>query len=382
MILSLAAPGKYLQGKHLLRGLYTHAAHLGSKFALLTDKTVYEIIREKVEESFAASEGRYGVILYNGESTREEADRVAEIIKRERYDVIIGAGGGKALDTAKLTADILSLPLVIVPTAASSDAPCSAMSVIYDTNGTFVVSARMKRNPDIVLVDTAVIANAPVRTLVAGMGDAFATYYEARACAQSGACNFSGGTASESGYALAKLCNELLLEYGYKAKQDAEMKQWSTALEKVVEANIYLSGIGFENNGCAIAHAMYSGMTAILKPFPALHGEAVAFGTIVQLVTERMFKTDQAEFNQAVEFYKKVGLPLTFEDMGIRQPSNDQLYLISEAACTKSRNAFNMPFKITPEIIYDSIITTLRLFGRDKTGSMSIGSEDACHEFV
>jgi len=362
VVLSLSTPGKYLQGKDLLHNLSMHVGYLGSNFAVLSDEIVYKIVKGKVEAGFARSEGRYGYIQYNGESTKEEADRVAEIIIKEGYDVIIGVGGGKTLDTAKLVSNILSLPLVIVPTAASSDAPCSAMSVIYDRDGTFVVSARMKKNPDIVLVDTVIIANAPVRTLVAGMGDAFATYYEARACAQSGANNFSGGMASEAAYALAKLCNELLLKYGHKAKRDVEKKQWSEALEKIVEANIYLSGVGFENNGCAIAHAMYNGMTAVLKPFPVLHGEAVAFGTMVQLVTEQMFKKDNAEFDRAVAFYKKVGLPLTFENMGIKQPSNDQLYLISEATCTKSRNAFNMPFKITPEIIYDSIIKTNRLF--------------------
>lgn len=362
MILSLSAPGKYLQGKGLLNNLHMYVKDLGSKFALLADGIVYEIVEERVREGFAGAEEAYGFIHYNGESTQEEADRIADIIQKEGYNVMIGIGGGKTLDTAKLVSNQLDIPLAIIPTVASTDAPCSAMSVIYDADGTFVVSARMKKNPDIVLADTSVIVNAPVRSLVAGMGDAFATFYEARACRRSGAGNFSGGVASEAGYALAELCNRLLLKYGYQAKRDAERKQWSEALEKVVEANIYLSGVGFENNGCAIAHALYNGMTAVLKPFPVLHGEAVAFGTIVQLVAERMPETEIAEFNKVVRFYNKVGLPLTFEDMGIKRPGNDQLYLISEATCTKSKNAFHMPFKVTPEIIYDSIVSTLNMF--------------------
>lgn len=362
MILSLSAPGKYFQGKNLLIDIYARVGFLGTKFAILTDDIVFKIVSEKITKSFTEADGKYVFVKFNGESTTEEANRVAKKVLENRCDVIMGIGGGKTLDTAKLVSNNLSLPLVIVPTVASSDAPCSAMSVIYDTDGTFIISARMKKNPDIVLVDTSIIAEAPVRTLIAGIGDAFATYYEARACKQSGAKNFSGGVASEAGYSIAKLCNDLLLEFGKKAKQDVENKQWSEALEKVVEANIYLSGVGFENNGCAIAHAMYNGLTAVLKPFPVLHGEAVAFGTIVQLIAEGLFETGKDEFNRVVDFYKEIGLPLTFKGMGIGELEDEKLRLIAEATCTKSKNAINMPFAVTPDIIYKSIKKTLNLF--------------------
>jgi glycerol dehydrogenase len=223
----------------------------------------------------------------------------------------------------------------------------------------------MKKNPDMVIVDTNVIANAPVRLLVAGMGDAFATYYEARACHQSGTTNYTGGRHTEAAFALAKLCNDILLEYGVEAKQSVEKKEWSEALEKVVEANILLSGVGFENNGCAIAHAIYNGMTAAIKPFPIMHGEGVAFGTIVQLVTEYMVNNqwNDEEFKEVLNFYVSVGLPYSFENLGIDSPSDQLLMEISEATCSSGPNAHKMPFEVTPQVIYESLLRVNKLYG-------------------
>lgn len=72
-------------------------------------------------------------------------------------------------------------PVIICPTVASTDAPCSALSVVYTDEGVFQEYLFLKRNPDVVLVDTAVIAASPLRLTVAGMGDALATYFEVRA---------------------------------------------------------------------------------------------------------------------------------------------------------------------------------------------------------
>jgi glycerol dehydrogenase len=256
------------------------------------------------------------------------------------------------------------LPLTIIPTAASSDAPCSALSVIYNSDGTFLKSMRMKKNPDLVLVDTEIIVKAPVRLLVAGMGDAFATYYEARACKRSSSNNFTGGIQTEAAYSLAKLCNDVLLKYGEKAKKSVEEKQWSEELENIVEANIYLSGVGFENNGCAIAHAIYNGMTTVLKPFPVMHGEGVAFGTIVQLVTEYLNEGtwNENEWAEVVRFYKKIGLPLSFKDLGVLNLEEDTIWSIAEATCNSGPNAHKMPFEVTPEVIYKSLIRVNTIF--------------------
>ncbi len=80
-------------------------------------------------------------------------------------------GGGKVIDTAKTVGDQLNLPTVIIPTTASNDAATSALAAMYFEDGALDELVFFNKNPDIVLVDTEVIMNAPVRFLVAGMGD-------------------------------------------------------------------------------------------------------------------------------------------------------------------------------------------------------------------
>jgi glycerol dehydrogenase len=354
MVKTLAAPAKYYQGPDILGELYTYIGHIGKKFAVLTDDIVLGIVGDKIDAGFTGTEGAYDVVLFAGESTQEEAERIAALAARGRHDGIIGIGGGKVTDTAKLVADISGLPVVIIPTAAATDAACSAMSVIYDENGTFVVSRKMKKNPDVVLVDTAVIACAPLRTFVAGVGDAFSCYYEARACRESGAVNYTGGAGTQAAFAIAELCNKVLRENAVSAKTAVEKRQWSEALDKTIEANIYLGGVGFENNGCAIAHGVYNGMTAVIKPFHAMHGEAVAVGTLIQLAAE---KISAREWDEVVDFYRQVGLPLCFEDLGVKNLDDALIMKIAEAACTVSPNVHKMPFKVTPALLFDAIKT-------------------------
>lgn len=363
MYKSLVTPGKYYQGKDILNELYSHIEYLGKSFVIITDEFVRKIVEKKVETGFVGTNGIFEYINFNNESTEAEALRIAYIISNKNIDGIIGIGGGKVIDTSKYVSDISGIPLVIIPTSASSDAPCSAISVIYDENGRFIKAKRTRKNPDMVLVDTMVISQAPERLLIAGMGDAFATYYEARACNKAGKLNYTGGNNTEGAFELTKLCNDILLENGLEAKNSVVRKEWSMELEKVVEANIYLSGVGFENNGCAIAHAMYNGMTSALTPFNAMHGEGVAFGTIVQLVTEYKAagQWNREEFTEVVDFYKKIGLPLSFKDLGIDR-INDKTLMDIALATSMTKNAKNMPFDVTPIVLFESMVEINKMF--------------------
>ena len=130
------------------------------------------------------------------------------------------------------------------------------------------------------------IAQAPPRLLVAGMGDALATWFEARTCVAGSVKNMRGGGSTRSAAALAELCYRTLLEDGAAALRAVETKVVTPALERLVEANTLLSGLGFESSGLAAAHAVHNGLTAAPGTHPYLHGEKVAFGLLVQLVLE------------------------------------------------------------------------------------------------
>lgn len=360
-IMSLAGPEAYYQGKGLLKNMTSCISNLGKRFLLITDDIVWEIIKKDAAEAFSGSDLTFEVERFGGESTENEAKRLAKRAQVLRCDALIGAGGGKVIDSTKFAADLIGKPVVIVPTAAASDAPCSAMSVVYDDDGTFLVSRRMKHHPAVVLVDTEIISGAPVRLLRAGIGDAYATWYEARAAHKAGASNYNNGVATEAAYALARLCNEILLESAEDAVHQVEKKEWSEAVDRTAEAAIYLSGIGFENNGCAIAHAFYSGLTERIKPFPAMHGEAVAVGTLVQLELEYLEsgKRDEAEWSEVTGFYEKTGLPKCLTDIGIEPMDDEGLLHLAEIVC-RLPNAGRMPFTVQPEMLAEAIRTVDR----------------------
>src|SRR5699024_7644546 len=114
----------------------------------------------------------------------------------KKADVVIGLGGGKTIDTAKAVGDALGIAVVVAPTTASTDAPTSALSVIYSDDGVFEGYKFYTKNPDLVLVDSKVIVNAPVFLLASGMGDAMATFVETRASLKRNSNTMAGGKAT------------------------------------------------------------------------------------------------------------------------------------------------------------------------------------------
>ena len=187
----------------------------------------------------------------------------SELLKENGSELECSALIGKIFDTAKAAAYYEKTPVLICPTIASTDAPCSALSVIYTDEGVFEEYLFLPKNPDLVLMDTDVITASPVRLTVAGMGDALATYFEARACVTKGAGTCAGGLSTEAAYALAKLCFDTLMNEGVKAKIALDAGVCTKAVEKVIEANTLLSGIGFESCGLAGAHAIHNGLTVL-----------------------------------------------------------------------------------------------------------------------
>lgn len=262
-------------------------------------------------------------------------------------------GGGKIHDSAKAAAYYQGAPVVIIPTIASTDAPCSALSVIYSETGVFERYLFLNSNPDLVLVDTDIIAAAPSRLLVSGMGDALATYFEARAVAASGALSCAGGKPTKGALALAKLCYETLLEDGVKAKLAVEAGACTQAVENIIEANTYLSGIGFESGGLAGAHAIHNGLTVIKDCHHLYHGEKVAFGTLTQLVLEN---AGQESLEEVIGFCMDVGLPTTFAELGMARPDKDLLMEAAVRACSPDDTLVNMPFEVTPEMVYAAMV--------------------------
>jgi glycerol dehydrogenase len=239
------------------------------------------------------------------------------------------------------------------PTVASSDAPCSALSVIYSEEGVFQEYRFYRKNPDLVLVDTAVIAQAPPRFLVAGMGDALATWFEARTCVAGCVRNMRGGASTRSAAALAELCFKTLMEDGGAALHAVATNAVTPALERLIEANTLLSGLGFESSGLAAAHALHNGLTVAPGTHHYLHGEKVAFGLIVQLVLEGSPGTT---IDQVFGFSAQVGLPITLSEIGLGELPRDLLGQIARRATAPGETIHNEPFEVTEDMVADAIL--------------------------
>lgn len=334
----MRSPGKYVQGPGALAQLPGHIADLGSRALLIATASgkarVEETLRQGGGESFPFA-------TLEGECCIQEVERLGGIFRAEGCDVVVGIGGGKVLDTAKAVAYFEQVPVVIVPTAASSDAPCSALSVLYKQDGEFDRYLFLRQSPQLVLVDTGMIARAPARLLAAGMGDALATYFEARAVRQSGKDNQVGGKPTLAATLLATQCYKTLLRDGEMALLAARAHRCTPAFENIVEINTYLSGVGFESGGLGAAHAYQKGFTTIPR-LKSYHGEIVAFGTIAQLVLEN---APEEELRAVVEFCIAAGLPVTFADLGIPDVTEDELLTAAEFSTRPGMTIHNMPFE-------------------------------------
>jgi glycerol dehydrogenase len=256
-------PGKYIQGAGAIGELPALVELLGKRGLLLTSPSVKATVLPQC--SVDSTKAVIRTELFQGECCEEELSRVSGLVAEKQIDVLIGMGGGKTIDTAKIVADRARIPVIIIPTIASTDAPCSGCAVVYTKGGIFETVRYQKANPAAVLVDVNIIAAAPVRFLVSGMGDALSTWFEAKSCDRTQSANECGGLSTASGLQIAKLCYETLLNYGVAAKIASEKRIVTPALDHVVEANILLSGLGFESGGLASAHSIHNGLTALAE---------------------------------------------------------------------------------------------------------------------
>lgn len=347
-----AFPGKYIQGENALQELLRLVKLFGQKALVIASPSVISTILPK----YPLQEKDVEVIVekFSGECCERELTRLSTVIAKNNPAVIVGMGGGKTIDSAKIVADRAHIPVIIVPTIASTDAPCSGVAIIYSEEGVFNSVYNTRLNPPVVLVDTSIIADAPARFLVAGMGDAMATWFEARSCSHSHSLNVCGGYSTLTGLNLAKLCYDTLLQYGPAAKLDCDQNKVTPTLNNIVEANTLLSGIGFESSGLAAAHAIHNGLSALEETHSFYHGEKVAFGVITGL---HLTGASNEEKETVYSFFEKVGLPTCLSDIGIKEVNQDKLMKVAVKACLPEETIHHEIKPVIPEKVIEAMIS-------------------------
>jgi len=344
-------PGKYIQGVGAIGELPALVKLLGRQGLALASPSV----KDKVLPQCGIDLEAQGIPteLFRGECCEEELGRLATVIAEKQADVLVGMGGGKTIDTAKIVADRADIPVIIIPTIASTDAPCSGCAVRYSRDGIFDAVFYQKTNPAAVLVDVGIIAAAPTRFLVAGMGDALSTWFEARSCDRTQSANECGGYSTMTGLHIAKLCYDTLLTCGATAKVASERQIVTPALEHIIEANILLSGLGFESAGLASAHSIHNGLTALAETHAFYHGEKVAFGVLAGL---QLADASVEESETVFSFCEDIGLPTTLADIGLGNASREELMVAAEKTCAPGQPVHHEAGVITPGKVLNAML--------------------------
>ncbi len=315
---TIGFPGRYIQGPGALGALGPTLSELGAgRACVILDIAIAERLEPVVDATLGGADIAWTRLDFSFECTAQTIARLAGAAQAHGSDVVVVIGGGKAIDSAKGVARALRLPIVVCPSAASSDAPTSRLIIRYDDDHRVAGVDVLPRNPDAVIVDTEVIVAAPKRLFAAGIGDAISKFYEVTQCTRAQGVNAFGTASLPTALRMAEQTRATLFASGAQAYRDVAQGQLSDAVEQVVEATVLHSGIGFESGGLSLAHALIRGVTAVPAMAAKLHGELVAFGTLVQLFVE---DAHQMEIEQLAMLLEAVELPLTLAELGQAAP--------------------------------------------------------------
>ena len=329
---TIGFPGRYVQGPGALAALGPLVKELGGRVAAVVAgdaarATGGGAVRATLEGAGCSAH----FLRFSGACTAAAVAGLAAQAADIGADTVIALGGGCAIDTFKGVTKARGSLLIVVPTIASTDAPTSRSVVLYDDRHRITGVERMRRNPDAVLVDTDIVARAPVRFFAAGIGDALSKKFEAEQCRLTGAMNYFGTPPPPVALLLAERCYATIAEYGEAAcARIAATGKPDDAVERVVEATVLFSGLGFEACGLSMAHALNRGLGTHHLIGRALHGEVVAFGTIVQLLAE---ERPAGEVRAHVELARRLGLPVTLAQLGAPSLDAAELREIARLSC-------------------------------------------------
>ncbi len=349
----MVAPPRYIQGPGVLAQTGKYLSLIGARRAgVLASARGHRAEAATVAESLAQHQITSIARAFNGECTLDEIDQQVSQLADQNIDCLLAVGGGKCVDAGKCIAYRLGVPVVIVPTLASNDAPTSALSVLHSNEGVSLGAEFFPDNPAIVIMDTQVVAQASERFIVSGMGDAMATWFEARVCLHNPRARSTvGARPTLASAAIGEVCASTLFRDGEAAAEAVRNKTVNEALENVVEANTLLSGLGFESGGLAVAHGVANAYTAVHHVHADyLHGEMVAMGTLAQLAMEN---ADDA--TRVAEFFCRIGLPVHLGHLSMSPADAEDLDKVVAAAIA-SGIVHNMPMPVTGKSLMKAIL--------------------------
>ncbi len=351
MIDIFLAPKQYIQREGVLAEAGKYLKPFGKRPLILGDALVLSIIRPTLEDRLPASGLSPIFVLFGGESSLGEVSRLVDIAHQGNADFIVGTGGGKSLDTSRVVADRMKLPLITIPTSAATCSAASSVAVIYE-KGVRQETVSGK-GADLVLVDSTILSQAPSRLLAAGMGDALAKWYEGKPMYDR---MERPDQATRAAMTLSTQLRETIFAHALQAYDDVNQRKNSPAVETVVETNLLLtgviSGLGGGKFRVAVAHALLYGLTVLPQLHQNLHGEVVSWGIIVQLCLEK----NEKELSLLLPFFSRLGLPITLKQLGLTNSEDPLFWEGLKRTCVKGSSVHNMPFPVDEQRLYRAML--------------------------
>ncbi|KAA0969436.1 glycerol dehydrogenase [Aureimonas fodinaquatilis] len=346
------SPSRYVQGAGALNQIGAELARLGGSVALLVDPVMNEKYGAGIRAACESAGLTPQILIFSGECTDPEISRLlAAVDGPNKPEIVAAIGGGKCIDAGKAMSHQLGARVVTVPSIASTDAPTSHIYVVYDDDHRLVAVRKLARNPELVIVDTAVIVAAPRQLFLAGIGDAIGKIHEVTCCADAGGKNMFGGTSAWTAVALAKSCHEIVLAHARDALAALDRGEVTPAFERMVEATVLMSGLAFESGGLSVAHSMTRGLSALVPWSHQMHGMQIAYANVVQM---RLQGATEDAIDRFAGFCHDIGLPVTLADLGDRAPTEDEVTILADMTMT-SPHIGHLPAPITSRDIAEAI---------------------------
>jgi glycerol dehydrogenase len=354
-MLLTVAPAKVIRGSQILTQVSNEITRLGHRPLIVTGNHTQKAIQPRLQPLLEHQQLQFALAEYTPDCSEASLKSLRKTAKEHQADVIIGIGGGKALDTAKLLAHQLHLPVVTIPTSAATCAAWTALSNVYSEQGAFLYDVALDRCPDLLILDYDLILTAPQRTLVAGIGDAIAKWYEASVSSGN-----SDQTLIIAAVQQARVLRDILFQKSAAALQQPGSEVWQQVVDATVLLAGVIGGVGGAQCRTVAAHAVHNGLTHICKS-GSIHGEKVAYGILVQLRLEEMIQGNQlaaAARQQLLKFYGEIGLPQTFSDLGLDCVTLGELQKAAEIALAPNSDIHRLPFKVTLEQLMAAMVST------------------------